>query len=133
MLAEKYQHIVFYDSTCLLCDRSIRRLMRLDRNNKLYFCALQSPISKQYLDFNVSEVNSIIYWSEGSYYLKSEAIVQILRTIAVPRIIPYTMSKIPLEWRDRVYSYIAKNRFKWFGKVDNCTIPTASERAKIIG
>lgn len=131
-----WPEIVFFDGHCILCNRSVDFLLRKDRKHKLKYTSLQSESSKSFLskiEPNLLNEDTIILYHQGQLLLRSDAV----QKIAVLLGFPYSLLKIfriiPRPVRDRVYNYIARNRFSWFGRKDKCRVPDDDTRDRIIG
>lgn len=126
------KHIIFFDGDCLICNRFVQILLRIDRKNKFLFSSLQSEFAQNALKNIPKNIDSIVYLSETGSYIKSEAILRICKKLGFPYITCYLLKILPLSWRDALYDYFAKNRYRWFGKNEFCTIPSKSERERFI-
>jgi predicted DCC family thiol-disulfide oxidoreductase YuxK len=72
----------------------------------------------------VDELNSFILLKENKIYTKSTGALKILKSLDGILPLNYSFIIVPKILRDAVYSFIAKHRYKWFGKKDECWIPT---------
>jgi predicted DCC family thiol-disulfide oxidoreductase YuxK len=121
------KHIVLYDGVCNLCNSSVRLLLKIDRGKVIQFAHLQSDFSKGLLkkySANFKKTDSVVLFSNSNLYFKSEAIFEIFHIIDFPWNLFLLLRILPVKFCDRVYDFIANNRYKWFGKKDNCLIPT---------
>ena len=112
--------IVFYDATCVLCDRSILWLIKNDFEDIFRFSHLNSSFAKQQ-SFPIST-------SDGLYLKSSQAVLFLLLKTTRYKFLHLFLSKIPIKILDVFYFKIAANRYRWFGNYDNCKIP--DERIK---
>jgi len=102
------------------------------------FASLQSNIGKQiisYFNIDVLKTDSILLYSpkNESLKVKSTAALLIAKDLGFPQNLFSILLIVPTFIRDWVYSYIAKNRYKWYGKKESCWIPTPKLKAKFIG
>jgi predicted DCC family thiol-disulfide oxidoreductase YuxK len=68
--------------------------------------------------------DSIVLIEETAYYIKSTAVLRIVKQLGGLWALGYYMFiLVPQAWRDRVYDFVAANRYKWFGQTDRCVIP----------
>jgi predicted DCC family thiol-disulfide oxidoreductase YuxK len=128
--------IVLFDGVCNFCNSSILRIIKNDKKNVFLFASLQSEIGKQltnHFKIDTSKIDSIILIeSKTSFYIKSTAALKIINHFGGL----WNLFKIgwvlPASFRDLFYNYIAKNRYKWFGKKESCMIPTPELKSKFI-
>lgn len=130
-----YKKIVLFDGVCNLCNKSVTFIIEHDKNDKFRFASLQSEIGKKLTrerGIETSKVDSIVLIDPGNaYFVKSSAALEIAKELS-----GYSWLRIFLylpEWlRDFIYDIIAKNRYNWFGKKDNCMVPTNELRGKFL-
>ncbi|RKO68570.1 DUF393 domain-containing protein [Sphingobacterium puteale] len=126
------KHIIFFDGDCLVCNRFVQILLKIDTNNRFLFSSLQSDFAKNSLNAIPKNIDSIIYLSPAGRYIKSEAILNICKTLGLPYSIVYFLKILPKKWRDAGYDYFAKNRYKWFGTNKYCAVPNEQQRKKFV-
>lgn len=127
--------IVLFDGVCNFCNSSVNKIIRHDKKNKFKFAALQSEIGKKLLQkysIDPAKTDSIILIENNVAFIKSTAILKISKHLNGLYPLAYGFIIIPAFIRDEVYDYIARNRYKWWGKKDSCMIPTAEVREKFI-
>jgi predicted DCC family thiol-disulfide oxidoreductase YuxK len=110
-------------------------LIRLDRKKILRFASLQSEAATKILAQNPglqSESDTIIYIENGELYQKSDAVLRISRKIGGLLIILQLAYLLPRRWRDWSYDLIARNRYHWFGKRDQCMVPGENLRKRFL-
>lgn len=129
----KQSGIVFFDGICGLCNKFIDFLLSEDKNDTLTYAPLQGDTAKMKLSKDELEnVNTIIYQEENKTYKLSDAILKILGSLGGIWKLVIIFRIIPKFIRDKLYKYVASNRYKWFGKKETCRIPTPEERSKIL-
>jgi predicted DCC family thiol-disulfide oxidoreductase YuxK len=132
----KNKKVILFDGVCNLCNNAVTIIIKYDKKNTFLFAAIQSESGKKildYLDVDTSKTDSIIlYEPEVSYEIKSTAALNILNDFGGIWKITKLAFLLPKAFRDIIYDYIAKNRYKWFGKKDNCMLPTAALKAKFL-
>lgn len=127
--------IILFDGVCGLCNKSINYIIDHDDKNQFVFAPLQSEIAKKLLEpHNISHesLHSIILIHKNKVYQKSNAVLKIvsyLRGISRILVIGYIL---PRFLRDKCYDFIAKRRYRWFGKYDACRMPTPEMKAKFL-
>lgn len=132
----KDKKIILFDGVCNLCDNTVQFIIKHDKNDIFRFVALQSDLGQKivnYIGLDTSKTDSIILYEPGqAYYYKSQAALKIAKELSgiyswlsIFKILPSGLS-------DKVYDYIAKNRYKWYGKKDECMLPTPEMKAKFL-
>jgi predicted DCC family thiol-disulfide oxidoreductase YuxK len=131
--SEKQDKIVFFDGECMLCNRSVDFLLKADKKKHLRFASLQSGYLKN-LTFhdNLPEDDSIIFYDEGRLYTLSSAVLKIAAYLPMPYKLAVVFKIIPRPWRDSIYRFIARHRFRWFGKRQTCRMPDDESRNRIL-
>jgi predicted DCC family thiol-disulfide oxidoreductase YuxK len=127
--------IVFFDGVCNFCNGSINFVIDRDKKNKFLFAPLQSKAGQEFLtahQLNAEEFDSIIVFRGGKLYKKSAAALQIIGQLGFPWPILSVFKIFPTFFRDFFYDFIARNRYRFFGKKDACMIPTPEIRAKFL-
>ena len=128
--------VVLFDGVCNFCNDSVQRIIKNDAKDRFRFASLQSDIGQKLTSergIDTSQVDSIILIDPGNaYYIKSTAALKIAEKMNGLYPILQIFLILPESLRDLVYDYIAKNRYKWFGKREECKIPTPEERNKFI-
>jgi len=123
--------VVLFDGVCTLCNRTVDFIMRHDRARRFRYGSLQSERGRELLEqFNLSgdSLDSIVVIDESRVYRKSEAALHIARSLDAPWRFVTVLRVLPRGLRDRVYDWIARHRYAWFGKRDTCRIPTEAEK-----
>lgn len=127
--------IVLFDGVCNFCNSSINKIIKYDKKNRFKFAALQSETGKKLVEkhsIDPSKTDSIILIENDVAYIKSTAILKISKHMSGLYPLTYGFIIIPTFIRNVVYDFIARNRYKWWGKKDSCMIPTAEVKAKFI-
>jgi predicted DCC family thiol-disulfide oxidoreductase YuxK len=96
---------------------------------------LQSPTGKSLLEkyqFNTENFFSIVLVIDGKAYDRSRAALEIARRLNGLWPLMYVFVIVPPFLRNFVYDWIAKNRYRWFGRTDECMIPTPELKARFI-
>ena len=132
----KNKKIILFDGICNLCNNSVLKVIKYDRNNVFLFTALQSEKGKEiinHLGIDISTIDSIILYEPGvSYDIKSTAALKIMQDFTGIWKLSNILLLLPEGFRNLVYDYIAKNRYKWFGKKETCMIPTPELKIKFL-
>lgn len=101
------------------------------------YTALQSEVGQQMIKergIDTSQVDSIILIEPGvAYYTKSDAALKIGQSFGGGWKLLAIFTWLPKPFRDAMYDFVARNRYKWFGKQESCMIPTPELKAKFLG
>lgn len=122
----KNKTILLFDGYCNLCHSSVQFVLKHEKNNEIYFTSLQSPTGIEILNhysINPKEIDSLVLIEKNKAYIKSTAALRITKYLKGLYPICFSLLIIPSFIRNWVYDYVAKNRYKWFGKMDNCLVP----------
>ena len=121
--------LVIFDGFCNLCSFSVRLLHRLDRKGVFHFMFRQQVEDKQ-ISEGESIPESVFLLEGGILYQKSEAFIRILGLLPFPWPIFTILRYIPGRIRDPLYDWIARNRYRWFGKKTTCMLPSPELRER---
>jgi len=127
--------IILFDGVCNLCNNSIQFIIKKDKKQHFLFASLQSDAAQDILlqfQLKNSDFDSIIFIENGKIYQKSTAILKISTYLGGLWKLNYGFIIIPKFIRDTIYSFIAKNRYKWFGKKNVCMIPTKELKIRFL-
>lgn len=129
----KIDALIIYDGVCNLCDASVNFILKHEKEARLSFTHLDSELSQDIKKkHNISEdFDSILFLENGILYHKSKAIFKISPYLKFPFSLLSYFNWFPLFISDAIYDFIAKNRYKWFGK-DECIIPSQEFRKRFI-
>jgi len=128
--------IILFDGLCNLCNAAVQFVIEHDTKDVFRFVALQSELGQKilkHIGVNPENIDSIILYEPGvAHYYKSQAAIQISKNLGgfwhfgtFLRIIPTGISNI-------LYDYIARNRYKWYGKKESCMMPTSELKIKFL-
>ena len=128
--------IILFDGVCNLCDNAVQYVIKHDKKDVFRFVPLQSDLGKEilnYLKVDTSKMDSIILYEPGiAYFYKSDAALEISKDLGSFLKWSIIFKIIPSSLRNPIYDYVAKNRYKWYGKKDACMIPTPELKAKFL-
>ena len=132
----KNKKIILFDGICNLCNSAVTMVIKQDKKNTFLFAAIQSKKGKEivdYLEIDIAKIDSIILYEPGvSYEVKSTAALKIMNNFGQFWQLTKLLWVFPKGFRNRVYDFIAKNRYKWFGKKESCMIPTNDLKSKFL-
>jgi predicted DCC family thiol-disulfide oxidoreductase YuxK len=128
--------IILFDGVCNFCNFWVNYIIDRDKNDKFRFAALQSEFGQdtlKKLNLSQTDFDTFVLISGEKHYIKSTAGLLVAKNLGGRLSLLYPLIIIPSFIRNFVYSLIAKNRYKFFGKEDACRIPTPELKKKFIG
>jgi predicted DCC family thiol-disulfide oxidoreductase YuxK len=123
----KEHPIILFDGVCNLCNGAVQFVIERDKNQRFRFASLQSKTGQEYQQkagLSLDRIDTILLVENGQIYQKSTAALRIARHLNALWSIMYIFIIVPVFIRDGIYDFIAKNRYRWFGKQDSCWMPT---------
>lgn len=127
--------VVLFDGVCNLCNGAVQFIIRYDKKGVFRFAPLQQLDDEQ-ADTAIQEeqktLSSVLLLENGTLYKESTAILRIAKQLRFPINLSYAFIILPAFLRDPVYRWIAKNRYRWFGKKDQCMLPTTALKARFL-
>lgn len=127
--------IIFFDGVCNLCSGAVRFVLKRDRKNRFKFASLQSDFARERLrKFGSHEsLETIVLIDHGRLFKKSDAALEIARHLDFPWPLWYALKIFPRAIRDFFYEFVARNRYRWFGKSDHCMLPAPELSERFVG
>jgi len=119
--------VILFDGVCNFCNGAVNFVLRQDKKGIFKFAPLQSEAGRKLLQqYNLStkDFDSFVLIDNGKVYKKSSASLQVLNKLPWYWKVTQILKFIPAVLRNAVYDFIAKNRYKWFGKKEKCMVPT---------
>ena len=127
--------IILFDGICNFCNSSVDFVIEHDKNNLYVFAALQSEIGQKYLEkINLprNDFDSFVLIDQDEFYTASTAALIVAKDLSGFIRFLYPLIYIPKVVRDSIYKWIAKHRYKVFGKRDRCRVPTQEYKDKFL-
>jgi len=132
--------VILYDGVCGLCDRLVRFVLKHDQRGFFRFAALQGHFAAKALahhgkDAAQLEAMCVIAGEKSrpeELLCKSDATIFVLRQLNWPWKAAVLLKIVPRGLRDRAYDWIARRRYRIFGKLEQCRVPSEAERARFI-
>lgn len=131
----KTRKIILFDGICNLCNQSVQFVIEHDNKNQFQFASLQSDFGQNFLKENnldATQFDSVVFIEDNKFYTKSSAALKISKYLDGITSWLTIFMIVPKPLRDVVYSFIAKNRYRWFGKQESCWLPTPELKAKFL-
>ena len=129
------QYVLLFDGICNLCNGTVQFLLRIDRRKKLFFSSLQSDTGQRILQayhFSGPPLQTVVFCSGPRYFTHSNAILEVCRVLGFPWSLLYLFKAVPRPLRDLLYRWVARNRYRWFGKKESCLLPTPALRQRFL-
>lgn len=127
--------IILFDGVCNLCHASVQFVIRRDPNKRFRFGTLQSEQGRQLLaSYGLSAVGltSIVLIDGGRAYMKSGAALRIAKRLDGLWPLLFACVIIPPVIRDALYDFVGNRRYRWFGTMDECWVPTEDLRDRFL-
>jgi predicted DCC family thiol-disulfide oxidoreductase YuxK len=126
--------IIYFDGVCNLCNGFVQFAINHDHKNVLLFASLQSKAGIDMAKhFQLSkDITTVIFVNNGIVYKKSTAALHIAKYLDGAWPLAFAFLIVPNFIRDVVYNIIAKNRYRWFGKKDECMVPTSALKNRFL-
>ncbi|MFS0864482.1 thiol-disulfide oxidoreductase DCC family protein [Fredinandcohnia sp. 179-A 10B2 NHS] len=126
--------IVLFDGICNFCNSSVQFIIKRDSKGHYQFTSLQSKTGVSLLEkYGITKnIESIVLIEGDQFYTRSTAALRICRNLEGPYRLLAVLLVVPAPIRDVFYNFIAKNRYRWFGKQESCTIPSPEVRSRFL-
>jgi len=132
----KDKKIILFDGVCNLCNSAVQFIIKHDKKDVFRFVALQSDLGLEickHIGVDQKSMDSIILYVPGiAYYYKSEAALEIASQLGSFYSLLAIFKILPSKFSNFIYDWIARNRYKWFGKKESCMIPTPELKSKFL-
>ncbi|WP_346839658.1 DCC1-like thiol-disulfide oxidoreductase family protein [Microbulbifer sp. SAOS-129_SWC] len=134
-------NIILFDSQCNLCNNWSRFVLTHDRDCLLTLCRVQSPAGQQLLarlELPLDTYETVIYLERPRgnrryrQYHRSDAALRICAQLPAPWRWLALLRLVPRPLRDWIYTIVARNRYRWFGRADECRLPDVNERHRFL-
>lgn len=119
--------IVLVDGVCHFCQGLTKWIIKRDPEGKYHFASLQSDVAKELLakgNLSTDSMDTFVLIENGKYYTRSTAALRLAKGLKFPYPLLYVFIIIPKFIRNAAYNWVARNRYRWFGKDEACMLPT---------
>ncbi|WP_405171947.1 thiol-disulfide oxidoreductase DCC family protein [Paenibacillus sp. FSL H8-0280] len=119
--------IVLVDGVCHFCQGLTKWIIKNDPEGKYHFASLQSDVAKELLakgNLSTDSMDTFVLIENGKYYTRSTAALRLAKGLKFPYPLLYVFIIVPKFIRNAVYNWVARNRYRWFGKDEACMLPT---------
>lgn len=125
---------MFYDGDCAMCNRSVKWVIKHEKNAELLFCSLQSNFAKEFLsryNYDFTEASTMVFADGEKVYYKSSAALAVCKDLKAPYSWLYAFVIVPPFIRNWVYNFVARNRKRIF-KSEYCFVPDEKLRKRFL-
>lgn len=133
-LLKTKMNIIVFDGVCNFCNRVVQIIIRHDPSAQIHFTAQQTEAGERLLrqyQFSTS-ANSVIFIKDDLVYEQSDAVIEIAKLLTGwPTVFKYTII-VPRFFRNYIYQLIAANRYRLFGKQDQCMVPKEEDKKRFL-
>jgi len=129
------QCIILFDGVCNLCNGFVQFVIKHDPAGQFKFTSLQSDKGQELLrglPEAYRQIDSVVFLENGRFYQKSAAALRIIRRLAGAWPLLYGFMILPAFLRDWLYTFVARNRYRWFGQQESCMLPTPELRTRFL-
>lgn len=128
--------IILFDGVCNLCNTAVQFIIEHDKKDVFRFVALQSDLGQEiikHIGIDAKVIDSIVLYQPGiAYYYKSAAALEIAKDLNGFFYWTGILNILPERLRNGLYDYVARNRYKWYGKKETCIMPTNALKLKFL-
>ena len=127
--------MILFDGVCNFCNATTNFVLKQDKKGIFRFAPLQSEVGQSLLKqyhLPSEEFDSFVLIDNGKVYKKSAAALRVMNKLPWYWKEAQILRIIPTPFRDAIYDFLARNRYKWFGKKDHCMVPTAEMRSRFL-
>ncbi|MBD2769525.1 thiol-disulfide oxidoreductase DCC family protein [Hymenobacter sp. BT664] len=131
--------IILFDGVCNLCNGFVQFVIRHDPQSRFRFAAWQSEAAQSLLrthgllpDVRAAEPESVLLLSGGRLYSHSTAVLHIAHILGGRWQLMKMGWVLPRSWRDALYRFVARHRYRWFGRQESCLLPTPALKARFL-
>ena len=127
--------VILFDGVCNLCSGAVQFVIKHDPKKQFRFASLQSKFGEgvmKHFGLPVDQFNSFILLEDGKIYTRSTAALKVAKKLRGLLSWSYGFIIVPRFIRDAVYNLVARKRYKWFGKKEECWIPTPELKSLFI-
>jgi len=127
--------VLLIDGHCNMCHGLAKFVVGRDKRAVFRFASLQSELGRRLLKEGAmpeDALETFVMVDNGKYYTKSTAALRIGRKLGWPWSVAYPAIVVPRFVRDRVYRFVARRRYRWFGRSESCLLPTPEMRSRFL-
>ncbi|MCK8485850.1 thiol-disulfide oxidoreductase DCC family protein [Paenibacillus sp. MBLB2552] len=129
------ERVILFDGVCHLCQGAVKFIIKRDSAGRFRFASLQSQAGIRLLQAagaRVEALDSVVLIEHGISYTRSAAALRIARGLRYLWPLLYALIIVPRGLRDAAYQFVAKHRYRWFGKDETCLVPTRELKERFL-
>lgn len=129
------ENLILFDGVCNLCSALVQFIIRHDREAKFRFAAIQSEIGREIFQsrgLDTADLQTFVFIADGKMFLRSDAAIEVVARFGGAWRIFRVFQFVPRIVRDSIYSTIARNRYRWFGRKEVCMVPTPENKERFL-
>jgi len=126
-------NLILFDGVCNLCSALVQFVIRHDPAAKFHFAAIQSQVGREIFEshgLDPTDLQTFVFIADGRMFLRSDAAIEVVARFTGAWRIFRIFLFVPRVVRDSIYSTIARNRYRWFGRKEVCMMPTPEIKAR---
>src|SRR5574341_680924 len=127
--------LILYDGVCRLCTGSVLFVIKRDRRKRFRFASMQSSLGQQLLrSFGLppDDLKTFVLMEAGGHFTKSTAALRVAAGLGGFWPVASLLTVIPRPIRDGVYDWVARNRYQWFGRLEQCLVPAPDVQDRFV-
>jgi predicted DCC family thiol-disulfide oxidoreductase YuxK len=133
---ERPAGIVFFDGHCNLCNGFVRFIIARDRAGRFRFAPLRSDFARDHFarhGWDPAGLDTVVFHAGDRFHVMSDAALEIAAGLPPPWSWARPLRVLPRGLRDAVYRWVARHRYRLFGRRETCRLPTPEEAARFLG
>jgi predicted DCC family thiol-disulfide oxidoreductase YuxK len=124
--------ILFFDGECLFCNMTVQWILKNEKDKILFFSPLQSGFAQELIPPDLKKMDSVILLKNNTFYTHFTAFIEILPYLKWYWKWLYVLKLLPRPLQIKLYNWIARNRKKWFGRTNTCSIKNSNDSKRLI-
>jgi predicted DCC family thiol-disulfide oxidoreductase YuxK len=129
-------NLVLFDGVCNLCSALVQFVIRHDPAAKFRFAAIQSEIGREIFQshgLDPADLQTFVFVADGRMFVRSDAAIEVVSRFGGAWRILRVFRFVPRVVRDSIYTIVARNRYRWFGRKEVCMVPTPEIKERFLG
>lgn len=127
--------ILLFDGVCNLCHGTVRFIVERDPDARVRFAPLQSGVGRELLaqhGLPLDTLDTVVLIEDGRAFLRGDAAIRVVAGLGGGWRLLRALLVLPRGLRDATYDFVARHRYRWFGRRDSCPVPTPEQRARFL-
>lgn len=127
--------VIVFDGHCRICNGWVNFLLARDRRRRFHFAAVQAATGRRLLEqagFSALDPETMLYVHQGRIYSHTDAILRVFWQLGGGWRLLSLLRAIPAVLRDLLYVAVARRRYRWFGRIEQCRVPQSGEAARFL-